>query len=197
MARIEKWDEVRGAAAPENRLTAFLDNANDQYAILQLRRTDETALERFSSMNELKRMGLEPDIDHYEVVYTAPLSPYENRTAMLEELYVKFNLDHPEDFTGHSLSVSDIVVLKERGAVSSHYVDSIGFQELPAFLKPENYLKSAEMSMEDDYGLIDGIINNGKRAEPDGRASVLEQLKEKQEAALPVPAKKLPEERER
>lgn len=197
MARIEKWDEVHGAAASEDRLTAFLDNANNQYAILQLRRTDETVMERFSSMSELKRMGLEPDIDHYEVVYTAPLAPYENRTAVLEELYVKFNVDHPEDFTGHSLSVSDIVVLKEHGAVSSYYVDSVGFQELPTFLKPENYLKSAEMSMEDDYGLIDGIINNGKQDEPEERASVLEQLKEKQGAAPSAPVKVLPEERER
>ena len=85
-------------------------------------------------------------------------------------------------FTGHSLSVSDIVALRQNGVVSCHYVDSIGFQELPGFLKPENYLKAAEMAMEDDYGMIDGVINNGKKEEPAEKASVLDQLKEKQEA---------------
>lgn len=69
MARIEKWDEVHGNQAPDERMMAFLDGATDQYAILQLRRSEDTVYERFSSMRELERMGLEPDIDHYEVVY--------------------------------------------------------------------------------------------------------------------------------
>ena len=163
MARIEKWDEVHGNQAPDERMMAFLDSATDQYAILQLRRIEDTVYERFSSMRELERMGLEPDIDHYEVVYTAPLLPYKDQNTMLEELYAKFNVSRPDDFTGHSLSVSDIVALRQNGVVSCHYVDSIGFQELPGFLKPENYLKAAEMSMEDDYGMIDGIINNGPK----------------------------------
>ena len=143
MARIEKWDEVHGNQAPDERMMAFLDGATDQYAILQLRRSEDTVYERFSSMRELERMGLEPDIDHYEVVYTAPLLPYKDQNTMLEELYAKFNVSRPDDFTGHSLSVSDIVALRQNGVVSCHYVDSIGFQELPGFLKPENYLKAA------------------------------------------------------
>ena len=165
MARIEKWDEVHGNQAPDERMMAFLDSATDQYAILQLRCIEDTVYERFSSMRELERMGLEPDIDHYEVVYTAPLLPYKDQNTMLEELYAKFNVSRPDDFTGHSLSVSDIVALRQNGVVSCHYVDSIGFQELPGFLKPENYLKAAEMAMEDDYGMIDGVINNGSRGE--------------------------------
>ena len=148
MARIEKWDEVHGNQAPDERMMAFLDSATDQYAILQLRRIEDTVYERFSSMRELERMGLEPDIDHYEVVYTAPLLPYKDQNTMLEELYAKFNVSRPDDFTGHSLSVSDIVALRQNGVVSCHYVDSIGFQELPGFLKPENYLKAAEMTAE-------------------------------------------------
>ena len=75
-------------------------------------------------------------------------------------------LDNGQDVykrQGHSLSVSDIVALKQDGKVSYHYCDSMGFQELPAFQKPENYLKAAEMSMEDDYGMIDGIVNNGPK----------------------------------
>ena len=81
----------------------------------------------------------------------------------LDMIYQRFNVDHPADFKGHSLSVSDIVALKQNGVVSCHYVDSIGFRELPNFLKPENYLKNAEMLLEDDYGMIDGIINNGPK----------------------------------
>lgn len=77
-------------------------------------------------------------------------------------LFEIFNMTRPADFTGHSLSVSDIVALKQNGVVSYHYCDSVGFQELSGFMS-ENYLKAAEMSLEDDYGMIDGIINNGQK----------------------------------
>ena len=83
--------------------------------------------------------------------------------SLLDALYETFNIRRPEDFRGHSLSVSDIVALKQNGVVSCHYVDSRGFKALPDFLKPENYLKNAEMAMEDDYGMIDGVINNGSK----------------------------------
>lgn len=85
---------------------------------LQLRRTDETVYERFESYEALKRQGKEPNIDHYDVVYVAPLSSYTDQTAMLEGLYTKFNVERPEDFRGHSLSVSDIVALKTDAVVS-------------------------------------------------------------------------------
>lgn len=81
----------------------------------------------------------------------------------LEDLYRIFNVEHPHDFSGHSLSVSDIVALKQAGVVSYHYVDSIGYKELTNFRTTENYLKNAEMQMEDDFGMIDGIINNGRK----------------------------------
>ena len=83
ISRIEKWDEVYGNQASDERMMAFLDSATDQYAILQLRRSEDTVYERFSSMHELERMGLEPNIDHYEVVYTAPLLPYKDQNTML------------------------------------------------------------------------------------------------------------------
>ena len=118
------------------------------------------------------------------------------RIEKWDELYEKFNVSRPEDFTGHSLSVSDIVALRENGAVSCHYVDSVGFKELPGFLKPENYLKNAEMAMEDDYGMLDGLVNNGKKEESAEKQSVLEQLKEKQEALPPAPPRKCCEEKE-
>ena len=194
--KIERWNEVDGNLNNDEKLQAFLDSTTDAYAILQLRRTDETVYERFESYEALKHQGKEPNIDHYEVVYTAPLLPYKDQNTMLEELYAKFNVSRPDDYTGHSLSVSDIVALRQNGVVSCYYVDSIGFQELPGFLKPENYLKAAEMAMEDDYGMIDGVINNGKKEEPAEKASVLDQLKEKQEAVPPAPPRRCCEEKE-
>ena len=182
--KIEKWDEINGRSH-EEKLEAFLETANDSYAILPLRHTDETISERFMSRSALQRMGKEPELNHYEVVYIAPLEPFTNLNAMLEGIYTKFNIKHPEDFRGHSLSVSDIVALKQNGVVSCHYVDSFGFAELPDFMKPENYLKNAEMAMEDDYGMIDGIINNGKAPATEEKPSVLEKLKEQPVADTP------------
>lgn len=108
MSDIKKWDEVNGADDSPNRLTAFLESATDSYAILQLRRTDDTLYERFESYAGLQRQGKEPDVDHYEVVYhgalpQAPATP-EAVTAQLETFYVQFNTARPEDFKGHSLS---------------------------------------------------------------------------------------------
>ena len=182
--KIQKWDEINGTGSSEKMMEAFLTSETDTYAILQLRYTEETAYERFESMEGLRRQGKQPDIDHYEVVYIGPLLPYKDLNTMLEQTYEKFNLDHPADFRGHSLSVSDIIAIRQNGVVSCHYVDSIGFRTLPEFLKPENYLKNAEMSMEDDYGMIDGIINNGKapamevtEKPKEERESILEKLK--------------------
>ena len=182
MSDIRKWDEVNGADEAPGRLTAFLESATDAYAILQLRRTDDTLYERFESYASLQRQGKEPDVDHYEVVYhgalpQAPATPDEVM-ARLEAFYVQFNTARPEDFKGHSLSVSDIVALKVGGVVSCHYVDSIGFKELEDFALRENYLKNAEMAVEDDYNSLDGIINNGRKDEPETeRHSVLDALK--------------------
>lgn len=199
MSEIKKWDEVNGADDSGQRMEAFLDSATDSYAILQLRHSDETLYERFSSMRELGRMGITPDIDHYEVVYVGELTKQGDQIDVLEEMFTKFNIDRPEDFKGHSLSVSDIVALKVGGVVSCHYVDSIGFAELPDFIRRENHLKNAEMAMEDDYGMIDGVINNGPKQEPPAeRTSILEQLKQISPPARSAPsAKTIPERDER
>ena len=105
---------------------------------------------------------MEPEIDRYKVVYHGSIFASENVNQQLEDLYVKFNIDHPKDFRGHSMSVSDIIALKIAGEVSFHYVDSVGFQKLDHFMEPENYLKYAEMALEDDYGMIDGLSIMGK-----------------------------------
>ena len=163
------WEAVKEQfpVATENRWQkAFQQNPADSYCIYQLRRDPKLAELRFMNSQYLREHGLEPAFDHYEAVYSGSLSSDGSTEARLDDLYMKFNTAHPQDFTGHSLSVSDIVVLKQQGAVSSHYVDSVGFVQLPAFL-PDNYLKNAEMSMEDDYGMIDGIINNGPKEQPE------------------------------
>lgn len=199
MSEIKKWDEINGSDDSGQRMEAFLDSATDSYAILQLRYSDETVYERFASMRQLEHFGLEPDIDHYEVVYAGELTRGGDQTDVLEGMYTKFDIDRPEDFKGHSLSVSDIVALKVAGVVSCHYVDSIGFAELPDFIRRENYLKNAEMAMEDDYGMIDGIVNNGLKQEPSAeRTSILEQLKQPSPPVRSAqPTKKMAERDER
>lgn len=163
------WEAVKEQfpVITENRWQkAFQQNPADSYCIYQLRRDPELAELRFMNSQYLWEHGLEPAFDHYEAVYSGSLPSDGSTEARLDDLYMKFNTAHPQNFTGHSLSVSDIVVLRQQGAVSSHYVDSVGFVQLPAFL-PDNYLKNAEISMEDDYGMIDGIINNGPKEQPE------------------------------
>ena len=163
------WEAVKEQfpVVAENRWQkAFQQNPADSYCIYQLRRDSELADLCFMNSHYLREHDIEPDFDHYEAVYSGSLPSGSSTEARLDELYMKFNAEHPQDFTGHSLSVSDIVVLRQNGVVSSHYVDSVGFVQLPAFL-PDNYLKNAEISVEDDYGMIDGIINNGSKEQPD------------------------------
>ena len=147
--KIERWNEVDGNLDNGEKLQAFLDSTTDAYAILQLRRTDETVYERFESYEALKRQGKEPNIDHYDVVYVAPLSSYTDQTAMLEGLYTKFNVERPEDFRGHSLSVSNVIALKRNGEVSVHYVDSIGFKDLQGFLDKQPERPSVLMNLKE------------------------------------------------
>ena len=136
----------------------FLNNPADAMAVYQLKE-DAPA--------ELRFMGLEhidspPDKANYAAVYTSDLVPDDNTTRILENYYCIFNDDRPVDFTGHSLSVSDIIALKREGVVSYHYCDSIGFVELPDFGKESQ-------------------ITIGKSAlAEDKKPSVLEQLKTKE-----------------
>lgn len=153
------WDAVKGHIPPRDVEQRFLNSPTDSMAIYQLRRDAPVEL-RFANLGSL---AAPPDPANYEAVYTREVYPDDDTGRILENFYYIFNDERPGDFVGHSLSVSDIVALKQDGKVSYHYCDSMGFQELPAFQKPENYLKAAEMSMEDDYGMIDSIINNGPK----------------------------------
>ena len=158
-----EWETVKDRFAPQDYEKAFLDNTADSFAIYQLRDNDNTAQLRFMNAEYLEKKGLSIEKGNYAAVYAGNLDRRGDTQDRLDELYETFNIRRPEDFRCHSLSVSDIVALKQNGVVSCHYVDSRGFKALPDFLKPENYLKNAEMSMEDDYGMIDGVINNGPK----------------------------------
>lgn len=162
----EEWDTVRGVVTLSEQADTeklFLENPQDAFLIYQIRRGGELDAYRFMNYDYLQSKGVTPERGGYDAIYTGGFMDYGNARTNLDMIYQRFNVDHPADFKGHSLSVSDIVALKQNGVVSCHYVDSIGFWELPNFLKPENYLKNAEMAMEDDYGMIDGIINNGPK----------------------------------
>ena len=245
------------------------------FSIYQLKGGSETLDYRFEPLDSIHRNGLSVKPENYELVYEAPMTEKDN----LESIYTRFNVDRPADFTGHSLSVSDIVVLHQGGKDTAHYCDRAGFSEVPEFLRerqPEltpddletgervqtprgsfyvtamsreqmeaagygvhhisddgkylimgngtrafavaaeqqekdNPLRTAEMTLEDDYGMIDGVINNGRRGEelekarehaertqPEKKPSIRERLAAaKQECAKqqprPVPEKKPPE----
>ena len=158
-----EWETVKDRLTPPDYEKAFLSNPADSFAIYQLRDNDNTAQLRFMNAEYLEKKGLSIEKENYAAVYAGGLDRRGDTQDRLDELYETFNIRRPEDFRGHSLSVSDIVALKQNGVVSCHYVDSWGFKALPDFLKPENYLKNAEMAMEDDYGMIDGVINNGPK----------------------------------
>ena len=205
----------------------------DTFSIYQLKPGDSTRDYRFEPLDAIRNNGLSVKPENYELVYTAPLTAKDD----LESIYTRFNVDRPADFTGHSLSVSDIVVLHQDGKDTAHYCDRFGFSQVPEFLQPEraaevtiptpeqmatqeristprgsfcvtnmtreqmeaagygvhhqsddgkylimgngtrafavlaqqpeqdNPLRTAEMTLEDDYGMIDGVINNGRRGE--------------------------------
>ena len=208
------------------------------FSIYQLKGGNETLDYRFEPLDSIHRNGLSVKPENYELVYEAPLTTKDN----LESIYTRFNVDRPADFTGHSLSVSDIVVLHQDGKDTAHYCDRAGFSEVPEFLQPaqksreiteriqtprgsfylcgmtreqmeadgygfhhasedgkylimangtqayavradapekDNPLRTAEMTLEDDYGMIDGVINNGRRGEE------LEKAKEHAERTQP------------
>lgn len=146
----------------EERERAFLSHEGDCFAIYQVAENDPQRL-RFMNMDWLNAHDLSVERGNYDLVYTAPLPETGSIDGRLHKLFEQFNFHRPADFHSPSMSVSDIVAIKRDGVVSCHYCDSVGFQEIPGFL-PSNPLKNAEMTVEDDYGMIDGIINNGPKA---------------------------------
>lgn len=186
----EDWDAIKDQIPPmdmeivrQKREQAFQESPGDAYAIYQLKYDDTTVDLRFMNSEWLQKQGLDPQYENYELVYTGALTQDGSQIEKLEDLYRIFNVEHPQDFTGHSLSISDIVALKQAGVVSYHYVDSVGYKELVHFRNTDNHLKNAEMQLEDDYGMIDGVINNGPK-EPVKPALQKEEAKAKKPSVL-------------
>ena len=145
----------------------------DTFSIFQIKGGDETRDLRFEPYDRLTATGHRVDPKNYALVYSAELTP----GTSLEDIYTRFNIDHPKDFKGHSLSVSDVVVLHQNGQDTAHYVDNFGYKEVPEFLQPENYLKAAEQTTEQNYNMIDGQINNTPTAaELEEKAKAGEQI---------------------
>jgi len=139
----DDWEEVKDTVppmvieemTPQKWEQRFADSSADSFAIYQLNDTDACTDLRFVNMDWLGKKNRPVDRRNYDTVYAATLRYGGTTPQILEALYEKFNLDRPYDFRGHSLSVSDIVALKQDGVVSYHYVDSVGFRELLDFGK--------------------------------------------------------------
>ena len=127
------------AKAQETAQTAGQDK--DTFSIYQIKGGDETRDFRFEPYDRLQAAGNVVDRANYELVYSAPLAP----ETSLEDIYTRFNIDHPKDFKGHSLSVSDVVVLHQDGQDTAHYVDSFGYKSVPEFLQEQKQLTPDEL----------------------------------------------------
>jgi hypothetical protein len=221
IAQIQKEQDKEQAAPAQEQPEQEVLQDKDTFSIYQINGGDETRDLRFEPYDRLTATGHRVDPKNYALIYSAELTP----GTSLEDIYTRFNIDHPKDFKGHSLSVSDVVVLHQNGQDTAHYVDSFGYKDVPEFFKtqekalipdnletgetiktprgtfyvtamsreqmeaagyglhhqsddgkylimgngtrafavpvqPENYLKAAEQTTEQNYNMIDGQINN-------------------------------------
>ena len=154
-------DDEQAPAALRERAAALMDTIdrykelNNTFSIYQVRGGPETRDFRFEPYYRLLATGRTVDPANYDLVYTAPLRDIDT----LESIYRQFNTDRPADFKGHSLSVSDVVVLRHGDRQEAHFCDDVGFREVPEFLR-ENPLRTAELSTEQNENMIDGVLNN-------------------------------------
>ena len=171
-AEIEQKAADAGMTVEEYAAADFEAPQQDSFSIYQLRNEDSTRVYRFEPYDRLQAAGLTVDKANYTEVYAAPLTA----GTTLEDIYRTFNVDHPADFKGHSLSVSDVVVLHQNGQDTAHYCDSVGFQQVPEFLR-ENPLRTAELSTEQNENMIDGVLNNAPSlGELEAKAKAGEQI---------------------
>lgn len=202
MFGIEKADWAKALESFKEKEKTFLESPSDAFALYQLIRSEATDEHRFMNTEFLEKHGLEISRDNYSLIATGELKKQGEIVQVLDSIYEDFNIHLPVDYKGQSCSVSDIIALKRDNDVSFYYVDSIGFTPVHDFLPQRNYLKNAEISTEDDYGMIDGVINNGKKPETDDKSkqndigkkpSVLKRLEDakKQAGSLdnPMPKK--------
>ena len=155
LERAEKaLAQRREAQAPEAVQTA--PTKEDSFSIYQVPPGPEGRDFRYRSYEELQADGLSVDRKNYQLVYTAPL----DKDASLDEIYRRFNMEIPADYKGHSLSMGDIVVFRQDGQQTAYYVDEgAEYRQVPEFLQ-ESPIKAAEMTTEQNYNMIDGVLNN-------------------------------------
>lgn len=163
-----------------NKEAQLLYSSSDKYGIYQLKHNPELDHLRFEGTESLKRMGITKDNfdaikpENYELIYVGELSELQEQTERetLEAIYEKFNIDHPEDYRGHSLSVSDIVVLHQNGENSAHFVDSFGFTGLPDFMHTLEGVKEQEAEI--DASGQDVQKSESEKQEPETSDNTLE-----------------------
>lgn len=164
-----------------NKEVQLLYGSSDKYGIYQLKHNPELDHLRFEGTESLKRMGITKDnLDvinpvNYELIYVGELSELQEQTQdeTLEAIYEKFNIDHPEDYRGHSMSVSDIVVLHQNGENSAHFVDSFGFTGLPDFMQTLEGVKEQEVEI--DTSGQDVQKSEQEKQEPETSDNTLEE----------------------
>ena len=187
-AEIAQEAAAAGMTVEEYAAAGFEAPQQDSFSIYQLRNEDSTHDYRFEPYDRLQAAGRTVDKANYAEVYSAPLTA----GTTLEDIYRTFNVDHPADFKGHSLSVSDVVVLHQNGQDTAHYCDSVGFQQVPEFLR-ENPLRTAELSTEQNENMIDGVLNNAPSlGELEAKAKAGEQISLTDLAAAVKAEKKAP-----
>jgi hypothetical protein len=187
-AEIAQEAATAGMTVEEYAAAGFEAPQQDSFSIYQLRNEDSTRDYRFEPYDRLQAAGRTVDKANYTEVYAAPLAA----GTTLEDIYRTFNVDHPADFKGHSLSVSDVVVLHQNGQDTAHYCDSVGFQQVPEFLR-ENPLRTAELSTEQNENMIDGVLNNAPSlGELEAKAKAGEQISLTDLAAAVNAAEKAP-----
>ena len=151
--------------SPANREAQLLFGSEDRFGIYQLKDTEEARDIHFMGMDYLESKGIAVTKDNYDLLYTAPL---EEGTS-LEDIYTRFNIAHPADFRGHSLSVSDVVVLHQNGEITSHYVDSFGYREVPEFTRElmAEHTKEQTSVIDETTEILSEIAQEHAQDEPD------------------------------
>ncbi len=152
------------AESEPNREAQLLYGKEDRFGIYQLKSTEETRDFRYMAMDYLEMKGIPVLKENYELVYTGELK----EGMSLDDIFTKFNIDHPADFTGHSLSVSDVVVLHQDGENTSHYVDSLGYREIPEFTKEMEVAAEIAGGEVPAVDAADETLEENRQGEPDG-----------------------------
>jgi hypothetical protein len=173
-----------------------LYGGGNRFGIYQIPEGIEAARDfRFASMKELTAHGLTAERINYELVYTAPFSEkigcLTEKTTILNKIYEDFNINSPADFMGHSLSVGDVIVLKYNGDISSHFVDSVGFVELYAFLGEETpkvtlintTVQNKETEKSETYSQVGNTSTDKRPTASKGKPTLMERLESNKQKA--------------